>query len=372
MSGLLLPVGASLSFASEFHVRGFMTIAVAAAFAKRTAKGDRRWKVVFRLGGRESKKHNGGTFTRERDAKTRAGYLHGEIVAGRVPELAFAKVAPTAPTFAEAAARWQASRLDVREATVIQHRSAVRRLLPLIGATRVDEITPAAVANAVAALHSAGSARETIRKSVTALAMTLDHAGVSPNPARDRVHVRLPREEPEEIAPPTADAIEAVARLLPSAYRLAVLVLDATGCRVGEMEGARISDLDESRQAFRVRAAVSKTRRARWVRLPDDLWSALLDRVGPREDRDPDARLFGEATANRLRTAIARACTAAGIPRFSPHDLRHRRISLMHQQGVSWAEIGERVGQRSRAVTADTYSHTIADYREIDRTALLN
>jgi hypothetical protein len=29
-----------------------------------------------------------------------------------------------------------------------------------------------------------------------------------------------------------------------------------------------------------------------------------------------------------LRTAIRRACTAAGVPVFSPHDLRHRRISL--------------------------------------------
>ena len=26
---------------------------------------------------------------------------------------------------------------------------------------------------------------------------------------------------------------------------------------------------------------------------------------------------------DRFRTAIARACTAAGVPAFSPHDLRH-------------------------------------------------
>jgi cyanate lyase len=41
----------------------------------------------------------------------------------------------------------------------------------------------------------------------------------------------------------------------------------------------------------------------------------------------------------------------------------------MHKQGLSWAEIGEQVGQRSRAITVDIYSHTIADYREIDRVA---
>jgi hypothetical protein len=69
--------------------------------------------------------------------------------------------------------------------------------------------------------------------------------------------------------------------------------------------------------------------------------------------------------------AIGRACRDAGVPRFSPHALRHRRISLLHKDGVSWAEIGDRVGQRSRLVTADTYTHALLDYREIDRAELL-
>lgn len=74
---------------------------------------------------------------------------------------------------------------------------------------------------------------------------------------------------------------------------------------------------------------------------------------------------------DRLRTAIGRACRDAGIPYLSPHDLRHRRISLLHHQGVSWAEIGARVGQRNLSVTADTYTHALLEYREIDRATLL-
>ena len=50
---------------------------------------------------------------------------------------------------------------------------------------------------------------------------------------------------------------------------------------------------------------------------------------------------------------------------FSPHDLRHRRISMLHLSGVPWARIGEHVGQRSLRVTADTYSHVLSDEREI-------
>jgi integrase len=59
------------------------------------------------------------------------------------------------------------------------------------------------------------------------------------------------------------------------------------------------------------------------------------------------------------------------VPAFSPHDLRHRRISLLHLAGAAWARIGEHVGQRSLRVTADTYSHVLVDERELDYSALM-
>jgi integrase len=69
--------------------------------------------------------------------------------------------------------------------------------------------------------------------------------------------------------------------------------------------------------------------------------------------------------------AVGRACRDAGVPRFGPHALRHRRVSLLHRQGVDWATIGQIVGQRSKLVTADTYTHAVIDGREIDRARLL-
>jgi integrase len=70
-------------------------------------------------------------------------------------------------------------------------------------------------------------------------------------------------------------------------------------------------------------------------------------------------------TSDRLRTAITRACNATGTPTFSPHDLRHRRISLLHRQGRSWAEIAKFVGQRKLSITADTYTHVLVEGDEI-------
>src|SRR6266699_1084059 len=77
------------------------------------------------------------------------------------------------------------------------------------------------------------------------------------------------------------------------------------------------------------------------------------------------------ASGDRFRTAITRACTAAAVPAFSPHDLRHRRISLLHLGGVPWARIGEHVGQRNLAVTANTYTHVLADEAELHYETLL-
>jgi integrase len=56
---------------------------------------------------------------------------------------------------------------------------------------------------------------------------------------------------------------------------------------------------------------------------------------------------------------------------FSPHDLRHRRISLMHEQGVSWARIGEAVGHGDIVTTARTYTHVLGDGAELDYETML-
>lgn len=100
---------------------------------------------------------------------------------------------------------------------------------------------------------------------------------------------------------------------------------------------AHVGDVDEQRGRWRVTEAVSKTRRARWVNVPPVIFQAVTELL-PRDDRVvPGRRVFQGFGADRFRTAIGRACTAAGVPVFSPHDLRHRRISLLHLAGVPWA-----------------------------------
>ena len=155
-------------------------------------------------------------------------------------------------------------------------------------------------------------------------------------------------------------------RLLPSRYRLATLVLDATGVRVGELEALTWGDLDDPRARWRI--ATSKTGRPRWVTPPPLLLARVLD-LCARDDRHPDRRVFEQVTGDRLRTALTRASTAAGVPVFSPARPA-RRVSLMHLAGVPWARIGE-VGHDDLMTTARTYTHVVADERELDYQRLL-
>jgi len=331
--------------------------------------GGTTYRVLYRLGGRESTPKHGGSFRTMREATVRRNWLAGELAAMRVPDILLLDASAAAPTLATVAVTWLGSRIDVAEGTMATYRVNLGRILARLGTQRVDGITAGDVAELAAELAAEGLARESIRKTLVTFSMVLDFAGVLPNPVRDK-SVKLPREVRPEINPPTAEHVLAVHRLLPSKYRLPLLVLDSTGMRVGELEQLTWGDIDERRGRWRVSQAVSKTGRARWVTVPDPLLRAVLDLV-PRDDRVGPARVFLGITADRLRTAIARACLAAGVPAFSPHDLRHRRISLLHLSGEPWARIGEHVGQRNLAVTANTYTHVLVDESEIDYAAFV-
>jgi integrase len=335
---------------------------------RRRTKDGFRYRVMFRVGGRESSPRYGGSFATAREARLRRDFVAGELASMRVPELGFA-ISASAVTIRQAAERWKASRVDVAPGTAQTYLVALGRILPHIGNTPAEEIDAQTVADLVAELHAAGLKKQTIRKTVGVLAMILDHLRIQPNPARDRLTVKMPREERRQVEPPTADHVEAVVRLLPLRYRLPALVLDATGMRVGELEAMTWGDLDEPRGRWRV--ATSKTGRPRWIEPPAVLYAAVQELV-PRDDRHADRRVFDYMTSERLRTALTRACTAAGVPAFSPHDLRHRRVSLLHLAGMPWARIGELVGHDDITTTSRVYTHVVADETELDYSSLLD
>jgi integrase len=338
---------------------------------RRDRGGRRSYVVRYRLGGRESEQRHGGSFRTEAEAKQRRKWIDGEMANMRTPNLRLLDSpnggTSTLATFAQ---KWRASRIDVSYATKTTHAVNLARILPRIGTKPIEDITPADVAGLVTELVEKDLARESIRKTISTLAQVLDFAKVTPNPARDKA-VKLPRAESVEMTPPTADHVAAVHAILSGVNRLALVVLDATGMRVSELEAVLWGDVDEPAGRWRVRKEAAKTRRGRWVPVvPVELFDAIMEAV-PREDRNLAGQMLDGFGADRFRTALGRACKAAGVPEFSPHDLRHRRATLWHLQGVPVAEAATWLGH-SPTEHLRTYAHaSLSERAEVDHVALV-
>lgn len=336
---------------------------------KKATKAGHRYRVEYRLGGRSTSCKYAGTFNTLREADLRKKYVADELAAFREPDQSLATVKGL--TVKQAVELWQASRVDVAEATRIQHRTAVRRIPASLMKKRVDAVTPQDVAMMVATLHEAGKRRESIRKTVTALAMVLDHQGISPNPARNKVVAKLPREEKEEPNPPSADHVIAVYRLVPARHRLPLLWLDWSGARVGSIDDVLVGDYDERRRRVRLRAATTKTRRA------------LLGRPARRARRRhrAEARPARRPRPDGAHVRPVRSRCPTNVDRQSLQGRRHPALESARpakparqpaaRAGKTWAAIGAFVGQRDIATTASVYTHVLADEQELNYAELL-
>lgn len=62
-----------------------------------------------------------------------------------------------------------------------------------------------------------------------------------------------------------------------------------------------------------------------------------------------------------LQRALTRACRATGTMYYSPHDLRHRYISLLVAAGTPVTIVQVVAGHAKASVTLDVYSHVLVD-----------
>jgi hypothetical protein len=81
---------------------------------RKTPTGKSRYLVRFMLGGARTRKRYAGSFKTMREARAREQWVAGELAALRVPDLTILAEPPLAPTLAEEAKRWQASRATQR------------------------------------------------------------------------------------------------------------------------------------------------------------------------------------------------------------------------------------------------------------------
>lgn len=327
--------------------------------------GAKRYDVRFRRGGRGFPLEHGGTFETQREARSRRDLIAGELAAGRDPRVALKPKVERADRLGrQVAAAYKASRIDL----AIFPDSHLTRFNDFFGDRVVDEVS---YVDVQAYVNSNRGALQpaSLRKYLDTVRLIFDFAGLEPNPARDR-RVKLPRIIHAEIVPPTARQFLALVDKVPAERRLPLVTMEQTGMAVGETCTLAWGDVDALGRQFRLKRSNVKGQlasRARWVQVPEWLMP-YIEALCPLEDRTAERAVFG-GTPTALGATMRRACNLAGIPLFSPHDLRHRRISLWHGQGVPTRELSARVGHANASMTLDVYSHVMPD-DEIPATSL--
>ena len=330
-------------------------------FVRRTTRsGERRYLVRYRLGGRESGLVHGGSFTLERDAKARRDAIWASIAKGEVPDLDLIGIIERSQTVDEALAAYLATRIDASEATKRVYRHAGRSFGPL-GQKATDKVTVADVQDWVTQMHQEKKrSPATIRKYLDALRAALDHAERDPNPARS-ARLRVPRQTREEIDPPPYAHFMALVEAIAPRFNLHVRVMEASGLRVDELLSLTWADVDVPGSALRV--ARNRTKGGTAGRRMGRVWPELMDEIAdllPLEDRIQSQVVF-TGSDSAIRNAMARACKFAQIPHYSPHQLRHRWISLRMMANWPPHLVAREAGHSKTSVTFDVYSHVLLD-----------
>lgn len=148
-----------------------------------------------------------------------------------------------APTVAEAAERWLASRHGVRDSTRAQNTSYVNGLiLPHLGTKRLNQITTAVLKKWITVLVDSGKAPATIDKAHRNLFQLLENAADDGLVLRDQLPKRLPRQqlpkvELKKVQPFTLDELMMTADVIDPRYRIVVILGGLAGLRISEITG---------------------------------------------------------------------------------------------------------------------------------------
>ena len=86
-----------------------------------------------------------------------------------------------------------------------------------------------------------------------------------------------------------------------------------------------------------------------------------IEATCPPDDRTALRRVFPGAGRQTIGNTMRNACLAAGIANYSPHDLRHRFISVKIPEGVAVTQVAAHVGHSRKSLTLDTYAHVLIE-----------
>lgn len=280
---------------------------------------------------------------------------------------------------------------SVRQWTYTGYEVHVRlHIKPILGAIRIDDLTPLDVQRWMNRKAEKGLAPKSIRYMRGTLRAALNQAirwgMVSQNVAMLVEPPRVPRPEIRPFDPEEArrfltsikgDRLEAL-------YTVAL----ALGLRQGEALGLRWNDVDLERGQIRVAHQLQrvsgrlalvdlKTDQSRrslllpastLMRLREHRARQVTDKAGKRDDWQDLDLVFTKPNGQPLEGSTVtrhfhRLLSEAGLPQRRFHDLRHSCATLLLVQGVSPRVVMEVLGHSEVGMTLNTYSHVVPQLR---------
>lgn len=140
--------------------------------------------------------------------------------------------------------------------------------------------------------------------------------------------------------------------------RLLVSLMLATGARPGELLNCDLASLQDGQLQLRGKTG------ERWVPLPPSLRQELEGEVFERLGEGPSAPLLrsrqGRLSRRRARELLDDCSKLAGLPKISPHQLRHAASARWLRAGVPLLLVSKALGHARPSTTLDHYASVIS------------
>jgi integrase len=358
-----------------------------------TRRGTHSWRIKFEAGERHPA--TGKRQTRyvtvngtKKDAQRELIRLLAEVESGTA-------VDPSKVTLAQYMREWLDDPDGLSPKTLERYRQlAEQQIIPHLGATALQKLRPAQIAEWHLALLKAGDARgrplsaRTVGHAHRVLHRALERAMGLEIISRNVAHViRPPAVEATEVAILSADQIADVLSGLDDHWLYPIVALAlATGMRRGELCGLAWGAVDLDAGTVRVERSLEetaaglrfkspKTRAGRRViSLPASAVETLrAHRRAQMEYRiavglgrpGADDLVFARADGSphppdNLSRDWRRTVLSLKLPQVSFHALRHSHVSALVAAGLDVVTISRRIGHANSAVTLAVYAHVFA------------
>jgi integrase/recombinase XerC len=236
------------------------------------------------------------------------------------------------------------------------------------GDVEIDTVRRGDITSYLQFLFDNGMARSTMERRIAAIRSFFRYLhgidSISEDPARGVIYPRKGKRLPRFLKEKEVDAICSfeLKNFIDYRDRALLNVFYSTGCRVGELSGAELADLDMDSDRLKV---YGKGRIERFVFITAEAHESLKEYLAGRRRRfgGLSEPLFvnnrgGRITERGIFGIVIKRTRAAGLmDKVTPHTFRHSFATEMLNRGADLRAVQEMLGHRSLSST-QIYTHT--------------